>query len=79
MTVIYSREDLNRESYRKTLDDIRLSDLNSVRERVNLHYEANVILFRDNDGRTKVFKDRFGHGRGELVIEVVNDSLVRIV
>ncbi len=56
-TIIFTREDLVKESENKMLNQIGLNDLKCS---VDVLHKESIILFIDFDGTTRILKNRFG-------------------
>jgi hypothetical protein len=75
MTIIYGRNDLHTKAMNKPIGDIDLDDV--IHERGPMR-SAEVIIFRDRSGRSKVLKNRMTNVRGELYIEVKAENWIEI-
>jgi hypothetical protein len=67
MTIIYGRNDLIHTQRNKPIGDIDIYDL---KHETAFAKKADVVLFRDRSGRTKILKNRYGDDDVELYIEV---------
>ena len=80
MTVIFGRNDLTKKAMNKPMGDITLEDVYKSwnKQGRTLVYEADVILFRDRSGRTRVMKNRYGKCDKEMYIEVQDEDWIKI-
>ena len=55
------------------MKDIRIIDFLEFKESIKLFQLYNIILFIDDDGQTKIFKNRYGDNGNGMFIRTLED------